>query len=134
MTWTAQLGSTILIPSGGYDHLHIVCSDPMDFEGRQPQSCLLLNISSVVARCDRTLVLTVGDHPFIQHDSFVYYKKAMIESAAVLQQNVVSGLYRAHQPANRLLVKRIIASMDASDFTSGEMVKAAAQVWNQTVW
>ncbi len=134
MEWFAQLGSTLLMPSGGLDHLHIVCSDPLNFPGRANGSCLLVNVTTVVSKCDRTVVLNVGDHPFITHESFVYYKKAFIDTATALQSLVAKGVYKPHSPADRALVKRIIACMDRSDFTSGEMLKASTQVWTQTVW
>lgn len=134
MTWVAQLGSTLLIPSGGCDHLHIVCSDPMNFSGRSPGSCLLVNISTVVPKCDRTLVLNVGDHPFISRESFVYYRKAYTEAANTLQTHVANGVYHGHSPADRMLVRRIVASMNASDFTPGDMLRIATQVWNGTKW
>ncbi len=134
MAWVAQLGSTLLIPSGGCDHLHIICSDPMNFPGRAPGSCLLINVSSFVPKCDRTVTLSKGDHPFICHDSFVFYRKAYTEEANTLQLHVANGVYKSHQPADRALVKRIVASMDASDFTSGEMLLISKQVWAGTNW
>lgn len=134
MPWIAQIGSTLVIPSGGRDHLHIVCSDRMSFPGRAPGCCLVVNLSSTVPRCDRTLVLNVGDHPFINHESFVFYSKAFVEEATALEDRVAIGIYRPHTTADRALIKRIVASMNASDFTSGDMLKASNQVWNQTVW
>jgi hypothetical protein len=134
MAWRAQVGSTLLIPSGGCDHLHIVCSDPMDFRGYATQSCLLVNISSVVPKCDTTVVLDAGDHPFVVHPSFVFYKKAFVERASTLEKWVVDGVYKQHQSADRSLVKRVVACMDASDFTPGGILQVAKVVWNGTTW
>jgi hypothetical protein len=114
--------------------LHIVCSDPMDFGGFPSQSCLLVNLSSVLPKCDTTVVLGVGDHPFVVHPSFVFYKKAFVERASNLEKWVADGLYKEHKPANRALVRRIVANMDASDFTPGDMVRVAKAVWNHTAW
>lgn len=134
MAWVAKLGSTLLIPSGGCDHLHIVCCDPLNFPGRASNSCLLVNVSTTVPKCDRTVVLNLGDHPFINHESFVFYKKAFTETASALQLHVATGFYKAHLPVDRSLVKRVIACMDTSDFTSGEMLSASKQVWTETTW
>lgn len=134
MTWVAQIGSSLLIPSGGCNHLHIVCSDPMNFPGWAARSCLLLSISTTVPKCDRTLVLDRGDHPFIDHESFVFYRKALVEQAQVLEQLVAKNVYTAHQPAYRALVKKIVARMDQSDFTRGDMLKVCKQVWESTNW
>lgn len=134
MAWVAQLGSTLLVPTGSASHLHIICSDPMSFQGRAPNSCLMVNLSSVVPKCDQTLLLEVGDHPFIKHSSFVFFAKASIEAASHLESCVNSGLYVEQEQASRPLVKRIVACMDASDFTPGEYRKASTQVWNQTIW
>lgn len=134
MAWVAQIGATLLIPSGDCDHLHIVCSDPLNFPGRAPGSCLLVNVSTTVPKCDRTVVLNTGDHPFINRESFVFYRKAFVETASALQANVAAGVYTAHLPAGRSLVKRIVARMDTSEFTSGEMLRVSKQVWNETTW
>lgn len=134
MAWAAQIGSTLLIPSGGCDHLHIICSDPMNFPGRAPGGCLLVNVSSAVPKCDRTVVLNIGDHPFIDHESFVFYKKTFVEAASTLEKLVTANVYKAHHPADRKLVKRIVASMDVSDFTPGDMIKVSRQVWVTTAW
>ena len=64
----------------------------------------------------------------------VAYTPEAIESASTLELLVSTGVYVAHDPATKALIKRIVASMDASDFTSGEMLKASNQVWTQTTW
>lgn len=128
------MGSAILVPSGGVQHLHIVCSEPMNFEGRPPNSCLLLNVSSVVPKCDATVILKAGDHPFIKHDSFVYFRYASIEPAQALENNVACNVYTAQPPAQPWLVKKIVASINASPFTTGEIQKIGDIVWKTTSW
>ncbi|MBV5347069.1 hypothetical protein JZU46_02470 [bacterium] len=64
----------------------------------------------------------------------MFYKKAFTDTAITLESLVATGVYKAHSPADRALVKRVIACMDESEFTSGEMLKASKQVWNETTW
>ena len=101
----------------------------MPLPGYGSTSCLLLNITSVVPKCDETCVLDVGAHPFVTGRSFVGYRWAKVERAAELERRVADGVYRQHQPADIALVKRMVACMEDSPRTSGEMRKIAKIVW-----
>lgn len=84
--------------------------------------------------CDRTVILNSTHHPFISHESFVFYRKAFVDTASTLESLVASNVYKQHQPVDRGLVKRIVACMDSSDFTTGDMLKISTQVWKETTW
>lgn len=129
MTWRAQLGSTLLIETGPTLHLHIVCSDPSDFDGYPPASCLLVNVSSVVPKCDMTCVLKPGEHPFLSCDSFVYFRKAMLMEASSLEYNVHHDIYKKQPSLHIAIVKRIVANFDLSEQTPEDMREVAEIVW-----
>lgn len=130
MTWLVKLGSALLIETGPCLHLHIVCSDPMNFAGYPPGSCLVVSVSTVIAKCDQTCVFSKGDHPFIDHPSFVRFKGTALMQAISLEFNVQHGIYKAQPPADQGLVKRILANLDVSDHTPGDMVDIGKLVWD----
>lgn len=131
MTWRAQMGSALLMETGPALHLHIVCSNPADFESYPPASCLLVNVSSLVPKCDMTCVLQPGEHPFIVNESFVYFRKAKLMQASSLEYNVQHDLYKAQPSVDVALVRRIVANFDVSDETPEDMREIAELIWKQ---
>ena len=75
---------TILVPAGRTNHLHIICNNPVFYPIDGASSVLAVNISTVRESSiyDGTCILHRGDHPFVHHDSFVYYKDATILKVA----------------------------------------------------
>ncbi|QBR52713.1 hypothetical protein [Erwinia sp. QL-Z3] len=85
---------SILVPSGGSKHLHIVCNDPVPYpKYSNAESVLLVNITTVYPDLpyDPTCLLEVGDHPFIGHQSYVYYRKADVFASTKLVAGVTAG-------------------------------------------
>lgn len=82
-------GETFRRPGGG--HLWIVISEP-----QQNRQCIaVVNITSVRknVRYDSSCILHVGDHPFIQHESYVLYQESRVESDRALEKKVAGGGY-----------------------------------------
>lgn len=132
MPWQAKLGSTLLIPTGPSEHLHFVCSDPISINGYPPNSCLLLNVSTRIPKCDETCILTpqVAQHPFVVDDSYVAYRYAHLIEVARLEDLVQRGVYRAHAVDVRpALVKWMVARMDQSLQATGGMIKVASVIY-----
>lgn len=120
-------------PANNIEHLHFVLHDPLDFPFPEypRQSCLLVSATTIRApRYDDTCVLEPGCHVFITDSSYIAYSFALVRSAAALEDGVRSGLFRDHEPADAGLVRRILACMDASPRTSGELRQAALHAWN----
>lgn len=120
MTDIAKKG-TILIPSGGVKHLHFVCSDPVFYPKYAKESVLVVNISSVPEEgeeYDGTCVLDVGDHPFVKHPSYVYYRKADIFGAESVQQRIDDGTFDVHQVCPDGTFARILDGFDISEDVS----------------
>uniref|UniRef100_UPI0040477DD7 hypothetical protein n=1 Tax=Rheinheimera sp. TaxID=1869214 RepID=UPI0040477DD7 len=101
---------TLLIPSGPVKHLHFVCSDVHFSPHKNGEKVLLVNISSVDPDLyvDSTCILQPGDHPFIRHESFVYYKHAELYSPDRITDEVLKGNYDVHQPCTDELMQRIL--------------------------
>ena len=72
-------GETFFL-SGTHDtepHLWIVLTDP---EGN-PGEVVVVNLTSQRPGSDATVVLQRGDHPFVRHDTVVYYGDARMDTA-----------------------------------------------------
>lgn len=85
--WAPVPGSTYLRDTGGKQHLFVVLADPavvMDY-GQTPK-ILAVSITTLYAgvKHDPACVLQVGDHPFIQHESWAYYRRCDFKTEAEL--------------------------------------------------
>lgn len=122
--WRLCAGATLLIPSGSHgNHLHIVLNGPRLFENYGPQPCVILvNLSSIKYGLpfDQTCVLSAGAHPFIKHDSFVFYRNARIEQAAHVERLIAQGVFIAHYPVSDNVLRAVIAGLYQSPFTKRE--------------
>lgn len=109
--------ATLLIPSGPADdidrkHLFVAMTDP---SGRA-REVLLASVSSVVAGrfVDNACLLAPGDHPFIQHDSFVNYRFLRMEPEAALLRGVADGLLVPKGPLAVEVYSRVVGGLTVS--------------------
>lgn len=110
MTFAPLQKGTLLIPSGSTDHLFFICNNPVFYPKAATECILTVNISSVKPDIDydSTCILHVGDHPFVNHPSFVFYNKARIMGAVTVSQSVASGDFRTHVPCGDQAFQRIL--------------------------
>lgn len=108
--------ATLLIRSGpAHDpdrkHLFVVLNDPAGPAGQ----VILVGICSIgTTSHDTACVLGSGDHPFIQHDSYVDYHNARLERADRLQRAVDCGEFIARELVSEEVYARIMAGVRAS--------------------
>jgi hypothetical protein len=123
--WVPVAGSTFLVPSGpsGY-HLHVVLNDPCVFDGYGPVCCVVMvGFTSKVngAPYDSACNLVAGDHPFINHDSYIAYKYARVDRIDELEKKVTTKLFIPREPVSAELLYRIRNGLQSSRFASREM-------------
>ena len=63
----------------------------------------------------------------------MYYRRARLETAALLEERVASGMYRGHDDAPLKLVKFILARMSLSPHTTIEYKEYAETVLDKLV-
>jgi len=63
---------------------------------------------------DPACVIKAGEHPFIVHDSFVYYRDPRIEPMAHVQAMVDQAVWQAKEPCSPELLARIRAGLATS--------------------
>ena len=86
-----ECGDTFLMPAPGgvaTPHLWIVITEP------NPSSnlCGIVSVTTLRNSKDQTIILRVGDHPFIRHESTIFYGDAMIVDARRLENEILAGL------------------------------------------
>lgn len=111
--WNCQKGTSLLIPSGPKNkkHLFVLMLDPalVDGYGSKPH-VLLACVTSVKDGVpgDDSCLLGPGDHPFIDHDSYVDYRFTRLEPVDHLQRLVLEGTFIEKESCSPELIKRII--------------------------
>lgn len=63
------------------DHLWVILSHP----DKHPEEIVCVSVTSRTQYADHACLLAVGDHPFIKHDSYVYYEKPTIVSCSWIE-------------------------------------------------
>ena len=109
MSFRTQKKGTLIIPSGGKDHLFVILTAKCD-EGQH----LLVNFSSIYegAFHDDSCVVNEGEHPFINRSSYIVYRQARIDKATHLIK-----CFKPREPVSDELFKRICAGLLLSRHT-----------------
>jgi hypothetical protein len=69
---------------------------------------------------DSTCELGVGDHPFIQHPSYVNYRHLRMDASPHVEKMIGDSIWLPHQPCTLELLNRIVAGVCASKLTPRE--------------
>jgi hypothetical protein len=122
--WTPAPGQTLLVPSGPTGHhLFVLLFGPIVVDGYGSNDQIaMVNITSIKAGIphDPACQLQPGDHPFVQHPSFVAYRHLRIDSVPHVDLMVRNQVWMLHQPCTPQLLARITAGVCLSKLTSRE--------------
>lgn len=98
-------------PLGGVSaHLWIVVhvhAPPLD----TCELAVLVNVTTWIPTGDGSCIVDPGDHPFIHHRSFLYYREAR-------EVPVADITMRPHEPVSAALLSRVRRGLHASKFTA----------------
>ena len=108
------------MPVGGNgNHLFVVCTDPCELG-----KVVLVNISSWKGeRCDPTVRLEIGSHPFITRDSYVVYNFAEIERRITIEAGEAQGRFVRREDFIEPDLSRIVDGLMQSRFTPRKVKK-----------
>lgn len=112
--WSCLKGNSLLIPSGpreGHKHLFALMLNPtiVDGYGSKPVvllACVNSTVNGIPA--EDACVLQAGEHPFIEHDSFVDYRFTRIEQSETVEKRVEEGVFLVKDACSPDLLKKIV--------------------------
>ena len=116
-----NVGDTFIDRNATAPHLWFVLTTP-DANG----VVAVVNLTTWHTRCDTTCRLSVGDHPFVTHDSYIFYRGAQVYPQRVLTVALQQGVLVSRAPAAPQLIARIRAGALTSRFTPGKVRSAVA--------
>lgn len=90
MSYAPYPGGTLLIPTDREKHLFIILTNKC-----KTHCHLIVNVSSIKkdVHHDTACVFAGGEHPFITHPSFVFYRFAQMKNAQSITDLVAKGYY-----------------------------------------
>jgi hypothetical protein len=122
-------GDTFLAPSPRTEKLHltIVLCDPSG----DPPTILTVSFNTRTHLTDPTIILNVGDHPFIAHETVVSYDEMLcvrtdlLEQLEAMNQSRLSTdrTFRRHQPVSPHLLDRIIQGAFVSELAPKGLIR-----------
>lgn len=120
--WKAEAGDAFFCQAGPKEHLFVVLFDPDTYqrEGYGKRLCIVsVNFTSVATekKIDSACVIEAGEHPFIQHQSYVLYERIQIMDHEHVCLCVNTGVYRPAQKVSVELLNRIVLGIQGSSFT-----------------
>ncbi|HFX6223800.1 hypothetical protein ACT4VJ_06415 [Acinetobacter baumannii] len=126
--WKAEAGDAFFCQAGPKEHLFVVLFDPDTFpnEGYGKRLCIVsVNFTSVTTekKIDPACIIEAGEHPFIQHQSFVLYERIQIMDHQHVCHCVNTGVYRPATKVSVELLDRIICGIQDSSFTPRKFKK-----------
>jgi hypothetical protein len=125
-----ECGDTFLMPAPGgpvTPHLWIVVTQP----DSQTHLCAIVSVTTLRNSKDQTIILRPGDHPFIRHDSTIFYGDAMIVDARRLDAEIAAGLALSRERCPHPTLKLVQDGVIASPFTRPKVVRFCRDQWSQ---
>jgi hypothetical protein len=99
-----RAGDTFFSDFGSdHEHLWVIVSDP------EQEYVLTVNLSSVRRgrHHDDTCILTDGEHDHVHHDTWVYFKAAMLHPSALLRRALRERMFDSGTPVSPAVLERI---------------------------
>ena len=117
-----RCGDTFLMPAPGgvgTPHLWIVITEPDSVSNL----CAIVSVTTLRNSKDQTVLLRAGDHPFIRHDSTIFYGDAMIVDAIRLENEIAAGLAVRRDQCPAATLKLVQQGVSASPFTRPKFLR-----------
>ena len=97
-------------PGVATPHLWIVATEPL----ATTSEAILVNVTTLRDHSDTTLILDVGDHPFIVRKSVIFFDDAQIIDTRKLAAGIQAGFWRQKERCSDYLIDRIQKALVAS--------------------
>lgn len=120
----AGLGDSFVLPKPGQEteHLWVLITDPDPVT----HEAIMVNVTTQRPHSDTTTILNVGDHPFVQKPSVVFYADARTVNTGLLDEAVRRGACDAHAAFQPTVIHRIQGGVAVSPLTPKKIKTAYA--------
>ncbi len=120
----ARLGDSFMLPKPGQEtnHLWVLITNP----DPATHEALMVNLTTQRPHSDTTTILNIGDHPFVQKPSVIFYADARIVDTRLLDAAVQRGACSTHAPFQPPVMMRIQAGIVTSPLTPRRIKTAYA--------
>ncbi len=121
-------GDTFLMPAPGgaaTPHLWIVLTPP----DQQTNLCAIVSVTTLRNTKDQTIILRIGDHPFIRHESTILHGDAMIVNSVRLDSEIEAGLALVREKCSAATLKLVQDGVGASPFTRPKILRFCRERW-----
>ncbi len=99
-------------------HLFVIILECED----HTRNTIIVNVQSIRGnKYDKTVILSPGDHPFIQHPSYINYSLAQIVSLDDLEQKLNNRTAKVISPISSAIFQKICDGILRSRFTPEEV-------------
>ena len=127
-----QLGDTFLLPkrANHTEHLWIVITRPDPETG----AAVCVNVTTRQSYSESTVVLKIGDHPFITRESVVYYSDARRLNLRELEEALKgshSFVCQQREPCGGALLQKIQEGLLASCLVKREIKEYCRSAWQK---
>jgi hypothetical protein len=124
-----DLGDGLMIRKPGQDaeHLWVLITKP----DSHINEMIMVNVTTQRSHSDTTTILNVGDHPFIQRPSVVFYADARLVKAADITTALFRQAIRQQNGFAQSILNRIQAGLLQSPFTPFKIKEAFKQAQNE---
>ena len=121
----AGLGDSFMLPKPGQEteHLWVLITNP----DPAMHEAIMVNVTTQRPHSETTTILNVGDHPFIQKPSVIFFADARMVDTRLLDAAVRRGAYNAHAAFQARVLLKIQAGLLASTFTPKKIKIAYAR-------
>ena len=82
----------------------------------------MVNATTLRSHSDTTVILKKGDHPYIVHDSVVFYADARIVDSRQIEAGIKAGLFPQLAACSAALLKSVQAGLVQSPFTPNKVI------------
>jgi hypothetical protein len=122
-----KCGDAVEMPKPGQavPHLWIIVTDPLP----SSHEVVIVNVTSLRQHSDTTVVLKPGDHPYIRHDSVIFYADARLADVRNIQAGIDKGWFQECAACSPALLKRIREGLLASKFTRNKIKDFCRARW-----
>ena len=120
----AGLGDSFMLPKPGQEpeHLWVLITNP----DAVTHEAIMVNVTTQRPHSDTTTILNVGDHPFVQKPSVIFYADARTVDTRLLDAAVQRGACDARDAFQTTVIRRIQAGVEASPLTPKKIKTAYA--------